>query len=397
MRVTIGRKISAGFGSLIVLTIAIFLLTFFTVQRSNEINDEIRSVRTPSMQSLDDLNLLVNQSRGLFYFVVFFPSINEAKEKQELREIHSVKIPTVEKKIEELSQYWNNTEKAEIQKIFQEIEMLISLQQEIMEMLPTMDAYRDPSNIFVINETMEEGGDVYEQTNLIVQDLEHLIGSHRKHSNRSNDKMVLSFERLSAVVIFSGLLLLFGGMLIAFLTVRMIVTPVNSLKNLLLKMSLGILPEDQPIHRNDEIGEMAEALEKLVVSMQSQTDFSNAVGSGKFDAEYTPLSDEDTLGFALIKMRDELNDLTSGLEEKVRERTAEVVEKQKEIEEKNDKLEKLYDDVTDSIRYAKRLQDTILPPDNYVRTNLPNSFILFKPKILSQEIFIGWKKQKIPS
>ncbi|MFL5754109.1 MAG: PP2C family protein-serine/threonine phosphatase [Bacteroidia bacterium] len=37
-------------------------------------------------------------------------------------------------------------------------------------------------------------------------------------------------------------------------------------------------------------------------------------------------------------------------------------------------------DITDSITYAKRIQQAILPPDNLVKRLLPESFILYKPK-----------------
>jgi ligand-binding sensor domain-containing protein/serine phosphatase RsbU (regulator of sigma subunit) len=57
------------------------------------------------------------------------------------------------------------------------------------------------------------------------------------------------------------------------------------------------------------------------------------------------------------------------LEDKVEERTAEVVQKSIEIEQKNK-------DITDSIRYAKRIQTAVLPPE------LPfdDTFIFFRPK-----------------
>lgn len=61
------------------------------------------------------------------------------------------------------------------------------------------------------------------------------------------------------------------------------------------------------------------------------------------------------------------------LEKTVAERTAEVVEQKKMVEEKNN-------EILDSIKYAKRIQEAILPPINYVRTYLTNSFILYKPK-----------------
>ncbi len=61
------------------------------------------------------------------------------------------------------------------------------------------------------------------------------------------------------------------------------------------------------------------------------------------------------------------------LEEKVTERTAEVVKQKEHIEEQKK-------EITDSINYAKRIQKSILPPLTEVETALPNSFILFKPK-----------------
>jgi ligand-binding sensor domain-containing protein/serine phosphatase RsbU (regulator of sigma subunit) len=57
------------------------------------------------------------------------------------------------------------------------------------------------------------------------------------------------------------------------------------------------------------------------------------------------------------------------LEEKVEVRTAEVVSKSIELEEKNR-------DITASIRYAERIQAAMLPPENYFN----NTFVLFMPK-----------------
>jgi len=57
------------------------------------------------------------------------------------------------------------------------------------------------------------------------------------------------------------------------------------------------------------------------------------------------------------------------LEQKVEERTAEVVSKSLELEEKNR-------DTTASIRYAERIQAAMLPPENYFN----NTFVLFMPR-----------------
>jgi serine phosphatase RsbU (regulator of sigma subunit) len=56
------------------------------------------------------------------------------------------------------------------------------------------------------------------------------------------------------------------------------------------------------------------------------------------------------------------------------ERQKEVAEHQRELVEEKNK------EILDSINYARRLQDAILPPQKLVKEYLPNSFILYKPK-----------------
>ncbi len=74
------------------------------------------------------------------------------------------------------------------------------------------------------------------------------------------------------------------------------------------------------------------------------------------------------------------------LQEKVEERTQELAVKNSELAEKNK-------DITDSIRYAKRIQEAILPPEAIVRKYLPNSFIFSKPKdIVSGDFY--WVDKK---
>ncbi|HTA83292.1 MAG TPA: SpoIIE family protein phosphatase [Bacteroidia bacterium] len=77
---------------------------------------------------------------------------------------------------------------------------------------------------------------------------------------------------------------------------------------------------------------------------------------------------------------------TRSLRNIISERTAEVV-KQKEVIEMKNK------DITDSINYAKRIQEAILPTRERFKSVLPQSFILFKPKdIVSGDFY--WMSEK---
>ncbi len=72
------------------------------------------------------------------------------------------------------------------------------------------------------------------------------------------------------------------------------------------------------------------------------------------------------------------------LEQKVRERTA-TIEKQKS------EIEKQHDEITQSIRYAKRIQTAMLPHNEIIEAMLPNHFILFNPRDIVSGDFYFFK------
>ncbi len=64
-----------------------------------------------------------------------------------------------------------------------------------------------------------------------------------------------------------------------------------------------------------------------------------------------------------------------------------------QLDLQNDLLLRKNIQITDSIDYAQRIQQSILPPEGYLKKYLPDAFILFKPKdIVSGDIY--WFREK---
>ena len=90
------------------------------------------------------------------------------------------------------------------------------------------------------------------------------------------------------------------------------------------------------------------------------------------------------------------------LEDLIGERTIEVVRQKEEIENQRDELkinssiiEQKNLAITDSIRYAKRIQLATLPYSDIIKKHLPDSFILYKPKdIVSGDFYAFAKKEE---
>lgn len=63
------------------------------------------------------------------------------------------------------------------------------------------------------------------------------------------------------------------------------------------------------------------------------------------------------------------------------------------LTEQKQQIETQRDEITDSIKYAKRIQTAILPPGDYINSIMPPRFILFKPKdIVSGDFY--WVTEK---
>ncbi|MDQ3047155.1 MAG: tetratricopeptide repeat protein [Bacteroidota bacterium] len=57
-----------------------------------------------------------------------------------------------------------------------------------------------------------------------------------------------------------------------------------------------------------------------------------------------------------------------------------IARQKEEVHRQKDMIEEKSKEITDSIIYAKRLQEAILPPQSYIDTYLPENFVLYLPK-----------------
>jgi serine phosphatase RsbU (regulator of sigma subunit)/HAMP domain-containing protein len=378
IKFTIGRKIGTGFGILLFLTLVAFLLTIATVTQSKQRTESVVGQVTPSVSSLKQFNFLLQKSQTLISKWKYNQSGNDDPSKIELRNLISKEYPNIKNELNALSVDWTYDEKEKIKTIITLSDALFKLYQEdIMNPLNSWESYQDANVVFLVTSPFEDSQD---EINSLYTQLNTLIKQKEKNAEEITAQMFKSFNFLDNFVKLLGIGLFFGGILIAVLTTKSITKPIQLLKKMLLSMGLGILPKVRIEYRTDEIGEMGAALNNLVESMESTTEFANQTRIGNFDAYYKPLSKDDSLGHALLKMRDGLSENERVLEHKVVERTEQVVKQKEEIQEKTKELETLFKQVTDSIHYAKRIQEAILPPLSLVKSILPESFILYKPK-----------------
>ncbi len=395
-RFTIGRKIGIGFGVVILMILIVFYKFYHVVSegthtfaKATEINQTIENITEPSKNYLTKLKEhLIDADRQIQLWVAGGESREDAEFKLRYEKLVWKIIPNDRIRIESIVSYLSDHDRKSLNIVFTGIDELLELHEnQVIRVLPDFASYQDPTNIFTARIAVNEDSPIAKKTKEIIFELDDLIQRKSVDGSRQKNKMNASFtdtsqnfNELIKQVFILFIVLVIGAGIFATLTAKSITSPVHKLQSILIDLGRGIFPEKQIKHSNDEIGDMTIALNTLVDGLQRTTDFSREVGSGNFDYDYKPLSQDDTLGFALLKMRDDLAENERILEQKVIERTEEVVRQKEELEKQRQELEELYNDVTDSIRYAKRLQESILPPEDHIRKLIPDNFVLFLPK-----------------
>lgn len=87
---------------------------------------------------------------------------------------------------------------------------------------------------------------------------------------------------------------------------RIIIKPINAIREDILKIGKGDIPEKVKISDMKEIGEMAMALNNVIDGLKEKATFADSIGKGKFDAHISIVNEKDVLTCSLIGMRDNL-------------------------------------------------------------------------------------------
>src|SRR5207237_1150876 len=116
---------------------------------------------------------------------------------------------------------------------------------------------------------------------------------------------------VSAIVTIGGTLFaVVAGILIALWTAKSITEPLNHLMTVTREIGdSGDLDQNIDIHRNDEIGALATTFNNMVAYLKEMASVSMSVAEGDLTVEVVPRSKRDTLGNAFLRMSHGLQQL----------------------------------------------------------------------------------------
>ncbi len=303
----ISAKIGLGFGILTAALVINAVLITNVLNDSRELNKNISEVYQPSEAQLVKLHDLVNSSQALIKSWVFVDKVADTPDKQLLKQMHNETLPALIQSLSLLSDHWNPKDQQAFRSIsFFIRDTLFARHHIIIDKLNSIDKYNDPNVMFDVIPMVSDKGEIVMLTGKALTSLNELIKSQKAQADGARTSMESQLTRLKNFILYTSLLLVFVSLVVAFLTVRSLVIPINSMKGTLLMMSRGVLPNKPMIERADEIGEMSRALNSLVAGLKSISNFALEIGRGNYNTAFKPASKDDVLGNSLLQMRDDL-------------------------------------------------------------------------------------------
>jgi signal transduction histidine kinase len=307
---SIQLRIYASFLSLGFLFVVNAIFTVFLLNESGRMTENMKQVVDPSLKNLDDFHDILMRSK-MFSTNWVFLRYSE-KDKVELRQIHSSGYSNLKSELHRLSSQWKSKENRDsLQQLFKGFESLMADEKQIMNSLQKFSDYDDPVLKLTAEGLVENA--VLPKTEALDNTLLNIISKERKLRSAEEENLGKAFRIFWGVVVFLAFAIIVIGLILSKYLTSIIVKPVKQIRKIVFDLGRGVTNKIANGDKADEIGEMVHAVNQLSDRLRYTAEFAQKTGERKFDEPFQPMSEDDTLGKALVVMRDNLKSVDESL------------------------------------------------------------------------------------
>lgn len=325
LNISLRRRIYLSFSLLVLLFVINGIITIHTLNNNKKLSTHLSQIIEPSLQSLDDFRKMLVESKMYTTNWVFLRSREEDKEL--LKKLHNQDYHTLKSRIGNYSSQWQERKWVDsLNIVYTGFEKLMSIEKNIMTSLKEFKDYDDPVIKLEAESKVEE--EILPRTTTLMNSLNIIYSAGLRLRAAENRKLDHLSMQLRMLIILLAITMIGAGIILSMYMTKVIISPIRKISHIVKDLGKGITRKIIHDGNNDEIGKMIHSVNNLSQKLQATASFAHEVGNKNFNMPFTPLSDEDALGKALLSMRDNL---------KASEENIEI--KNKELERKNIELE----------------------------------------------------------
>ena len=387
-RNSIVGKIMTGYIVIIILAFGTTLVSIYSSWKDRKIDQMVSEAYYPMVLSLKETQMLAAESYKLTNNWIYQPSF---KEKEKLKEIHSSEATANVKSLGDITVGFDDSVALKVQGIQTTLTQLLAEEQVVMTTLSHDSSYSDDVTVDRAITAMDKKiTPVYKKLDSLIDQATAQVNQLLTDSRREKQETA---NMLTVLYIVSIVLFLVIVVYAARLSVASIRKPIAELSELITMLSKGKFVSVTLKKGRDEIGRMADAIENMLTGLRQKVEFAENIGKGQYESNFELLSQDDTMGEALIQMRNNLKQAAE--EDRKRNWATEGLAKFADIlQSRNDNLSELSDSIISNlVKYMSANQGALFlindddPQDTFIE--LIACYAYNRKKYLNKRIEIG--------
>jgi signal transduction histidine kinase/CheY-like chemotaxis protein/HAMP domain-containing protein len=303
MNISIRSRIYGSFSLFVLLFVLNGAATLITLNHNRKLSENISTVVDPSLQALEDFEDIVVESKMYSTNWVFLRANQE--DHNALKKLHTIDYPASKARISKLFAALNDPSLTrKLNNLDQRFGELLQVEEKIMVSLQRFEDYDDPVTKMEAERVLED--EILPRTATLMTDLDRIVSGAQTLRLQKNRELERSTLLLRMLISLLALAVTVIAVLLAVYLSRTILKPIRTIREIVQDLGKGIIRKTNHQAGTDEIGDMALAVNHLSEKLMAASLFAKETGSRNFSIPFTPLSDQDTLGKALLSMRDDL-------------------------------------------------------------------------------------------
>ena len=301
MKAGIAKKLLRTYLIIIVVTIVSGLFCLYVLNLNQRTNSEMRYVTLPSIETLKELKQLMPEIKKLSNSWVFIPN---NKDQERLNEILNTQYVVLSKTLEQNSKKW------EIQSELDLYHQLAANNLKIIDTVIRITTLLNSNESYTNDQLVDIAAELYTKNIKIISDnnklYDQLIETKEKNLEIQQNYIGILLSALSLTLLFTIIIVIIASLASMSFAKRRITSPILKLKKIILDIAVGEVVEVKTTDMEDEIGQMHNAISKMINGIMGKIHFSEQIGKGDYNTDFVLQSNHDKLGIALLTMRNDL-------------------------------------------------------------------------------------------
>jgi len=278
-------------------------ITIFTLHKNKRASAELSGMIEPTIQAINDFRKMMVESKMYTTNWVFLRYKQE--DKDSLKLLHNRDYRELRSRLNGYAgQWYDKCWMDSLNRIYNRFDQLLDIEKGIMGALKEFSDYDDPVTKLEAERKIED--EVLPRTAGLMNSLNTISDYWYLRREKVNSKLERNSRLLSGLIAGLSIFIIFAGLSLSMFLAKKIIHPINKIRLIINDLGKGITQKLAHPAEKDEIGEMVSSVNHLSGKLRGTANFAHEVGMRNFDIPFQPLSEEDTLGKALISMRDNL-------------------------------------------------------------------------------------------